>query len=130
MKKNYWKIFVATLMLNTLSLSAQEYSSGDADIDKVRIEVQEHKTSEENYRERVLMLYMWMGALQQQGADTHSFFDLDTMYYQLEPRVNNLSGSEYQEALKQMCHTIDEGYLQMKLIQKELRKKGPMFTPF
>jgi len=95
--------------MHSLGLSARQYTSGDADIDQLRLEVQEEKTSEANYQERVLMLYTWLGALQQQGADTRSYFDLDTRYYELEPRVNKQSGSNYQEALKQICQTIDEG---------------------
>ena len=39
MKKNYWKLLVVTLMVSTLHLSAQEYSSGAEDIDQVRNEV-------------------------------------------------------------------------------------------
>jgi len=102
-------VLLLTLPVGTLVLSAQDYKSGDADIDKLRIELKEQHTTESNYRERVLMLYMWMGALQQQGADTRSFFDLDSKYYQLEPEVNNQKGSNYQQALKQMCQTVDRG---------------------
>ena len=130
MKKFYWTGLMISIWISSFTLSAQEYTSGDADIDRQRLEVLEDKTNEANYRERVLTLYTWMGALQQQGADTRSFFDLDTEYYQLEPRVNNLSGREYHEALKQMCQTIDAGYQQMDLIQKELTEKGPLFTQF
>ncbi|TFG89453.1 MAG: hypothetical protein E4H16_03625, partial [Candidatus Atribacteria bacterium] len=130
MNRHYWKILVTSLMFTTLSLSAQEYPSGDADVDKVRVEVQQQKTSEENYRERVLMLYMWMGALQNQGANTRPYYDLDTKYYSLETKVNNQKGSNYQEALNQMCRTVDEGYKQMEQIQKDLIEKGHMFTAF
>ena len=70
MKRNYWIWLTSYLWLSTISLSAQEYTSGDTDIDQLRLEVQEEKTNETNYRERVLSLYTWMGALQQQGADT------------------------------------------------------------
>jgi outer membrane protein assembly factor BamB len=116
--------------MHSFGLSARQYSSGDADIDQLRLEVLKKKTSEANYQERVLMLYTWLGALQQQGADTRSYFDLDTRYYELEPRVNMQSGSNYQEALKQICQTIDEGFEQMELIQNTLIEKGPLFTPF
>jgi outer membrane protein assembly factor BamB len=129
--KHFLLLFsLITILINTFVLSAQENKSGDADIDKVRMEAKSKKTTEENFRERHLMLYMWMGALQQQGADTRSLFDMDTKYYQLEPKVNNQKSNQYQESLKQMCQTIDEGFEQMEKIQKELREKGPMFTAF
>jgi hypothetical protein len=130
MKKNYMIFLVGLILIKTLSLSAQEYTSGDPDIDKLRFEIKQNKTTEANYRERVLMLYMWMGSLQQQGANTRPYFDLDKKYYELESRVNNQTGEKYQEAMRQMCQTVDDGFEQMELIQKELHEKGPMFTAF
>jgi len=124
-----FNIIILLLFVIVEVLSAQEYKSGDADIDKVRIEVQEQKTTETNYRERVLMLYMWMGALQQQGADTSPFYELDSKYYQLEPKVNN-KGKNYIEDIKQMCQTIDKGFAEMEKIQKDLIDNGPMFNAF
>jgi len=115
-------------MIFTLSLSAQQYTSGDPDIDNMRLIVQEKKTTKANYKERVLMLYMWLGALQQQGANTFPYFDLDSKYYKLEPKVNNLTGDKHQEAIKEMCQTIDAGFEQMENIQKELTENGPIFT--
>ncbi len=130
MKKKCLIMLLITLMINTSTLIAQEYKSGDVDIDNMRIEIQENKTTETNYREHVLMLYMWMGALQQQGADTRSYFDLDSKYYELEPKVNNQKGSKYQDALTEMCHTIDAGFEQMEKIQKELVDHGPLFKAY
>lgn len=130
MTKIFWIILIISFLIKTVSLSAQEYTSGSSDIDKTRIEVQKQKTTEENYRERVLMLYMWIGALQQQGADTHSLFDFDSKYYELEPKVNNQTGSKRQEALKQMCQTIDKGFEQVEKVQKELVENGPIFKAF
>ena len=37
MKKNYWTLLLIAILINTLSISAQEYKSGDAEIDKVYI---------------------------------------------------------------------------------------------
>jgi outer membrane protein assembly factor BamB len=130
MNRNYRTFLLIILLISTFNLSAQKYKSGDSDIDKLRVEVKSLKTSETNYRERVLMLYMWMGSLQQQGADTRSFYDLDTKYYSLEPKVNNLKGEMYKEAMSQMCQTVDEGFEQMEKIQKELIEKGPLFNAF
>ncbi len=89
MRKKYLILLLVALLMTPLSLSAQEYTSGDADIDEVRVEVKEQKTSEANYKERTKILYMWMGALQQQGANTFPFFDLDLKYRTLETKINN-----------------------------------------
>ena len=144
-------IMLLGLLANAIAnLSAQEYKSGDAEIDKVRVEVKTQKTTATNFRERHLMLYMWLGALQQQGANTVSYYDLDKKYYQLE-RVINKSRSffemstghekaksiaddkqsrKYKEAMAQMCETIDKGFEHMEMIQKELMDNGPIFTAF
>ena len=148
MKKNYWPLLLAALFFNNINLSALEYKSGDADIDRVRAEVKRQKTTESNYKERTKILYMWLGALQQQGADTYPFYDLDLQYRQLETRIANtppfvqwetkhekpetrqLSDSEYQEAMTRICQTLDEAFEKMEEIQKELSVNGPMFTAF
>ena len=57
--------------------SAAVATSGDADIDRVREVVRNAPTTAENYRERSLLMFLWLAALQQQGADTHPFFDID-----------------------------------------------------
>ncbi len=150
MERKYWILLLAAIMLNTFNLSAQKYTSGDKDIDKARVEVKNEKTSEANFRERHLMLYMWLGALQQQGANTVSYYDLDKKYYQLERVINksvsffemstghdkeksiadNKQSREYMEAMVQMCETIDRGFEHMEMIQKELVNNGPIFTAF
>ena len=89
MKKSYWTLLFTALLINTMFTSAQEYKLGDPDIDEVRVEVMNNKTTEANYKERTKILYMWLGALQQQGANTISFFDLDLQYRTLETKINN-----------------------------------------
>ena len=143
-------LLLITILISTLSLSAQKITSGDADIDKVRLEVKKEKTTAANFRERQLMLYMWLGALQQQGANTVSFYDLDSKYYQLERVINqspdffdmstgheksksiadDKQSREFKEAMAQMCETIDKGFIHMEMIQKELVENGPIYTAF
>jgi outer membrane protein assembly factor BamB len=150
MKKYCRTSLLLVIVINTVNISAQEYKGGDAEIDRVRAEVKKQKTTQANYKERTKILYMWLGALQQQGANTYPFFDLDLRYRTLEtkiantpafspwstkhdkpePEVNRKKSSEYQEAMVQICQTIDEGFEQMEQIQKELKENGPMFTPF
>ena len=130
MKKQLCIGWMGLIWVNVLSVQAQLSPSGDPGIDQMRLEVLEEKTSEENFRERVLTLYMWIGALQQQGADTRPFYELDTRYYSLENRVNRASAGNDRDAMEQMCRTIDEGFQQVELIQAELAENGPMFTPF
>jgi len=122
--------FLSTLLTSIMCINAQKHTSGDADIDKLRIEVQSQKTTEANYKERVLMLYMWMGTLQQQGANTRPYFDLDQRYYALQNEVIRKEENKYEEAMKLLCQTIDSGFEQMEVIQKELIEKGPLFTAF
>jgi outer membrane protein assembly factor BamB len=147
MKKNIWTLLLITIWINCLSLSAQKYKSGDAEIDKVRAEVKLQKTTDETHFERTKILYVWLGALQQQGARTFPFFDLDLKFRKLETKINRLMGrdlssynptptndykenSEYQEAMTEFCRTIDESYELMNQIQKELTEDGPMFIAF
>jgi len=150
MKQNDWILLLLLILVTSCSLSAQEYKSGDAEIDKVRREVEKQKTTEATLFERTKLLYSWLGALQQQGADTRPFFDLDLQYRTLETTIantppfsawvtrhekpesiyNHKESREYQEAMTQICQTIDASYELLGQIQKELAVNGPMFTAF
>ena len=88
--------------------------------------------------------------MQQQGANTATFFDLDLQRRTLETKINNTlefgqaltkhddresfaenkESPEYKKSIVQMCQTIDEGFEKMEEIQKELVENGPIFTPF
>ncbi|MDX2429357.1 MAG: hypothetical protein QNK35_00395, partial [Bacteroides sp.] len=61
--KSRWTFLLMVLWVCSQNLSAQDYPSGDADIDGLRLELKGQKTNEDNYKERTKLLYMWMGAL-------------------------------------------------------------------
>ena len=61
MKTNFWSFVLIAMLVNSYTLSAQEYKSGDAEIDKVRAEVKLQKTTEATLFERTKMLYVWLG---------------------------------------------------------------------
>ena len=47
----------------TNSFIEREYRLGDTDVDKARAEVKDQRTTESNYKERVKIMYAWLGAL-------------------------------------------------------------------
>ena len=142
-------LFVFSLIC-VCAMNAQKHKSGSSEIDAVRAAVLKEKSTEENYKARTKILYMWMSALQQQGANTVSFFELDQQYRKLETKINNplnfgqaltlhdkresltdnKQSKAYQEAIAQMCQTIDDGFAKMEEIQSEFSEKGPIFTAF
>ena len=79
-------------------------------------------TTADNYRERSLLMFLWLAALQQQGADTHPFFDIDKKYYQLENAVLSRQGAAREEALREMGKTIDAGFAELEEIQRKLQR--------
>ena len=134
----------------TNSFIEREYRLGDTDVDKARAEVKDQRTTESNYKERVKIMYAWLGALQQQGADTVSFFDLDLQYRTLETEIYNPiefaqaltkhdkresladdnTSPTYKEAMLRMGKTIDDAFVQLEQIQREFVDEGPIFTAF
>jgi len=65
-------IFVLVcLFLISLCSGAEFYSSGSPDIDRMRAEVKESPTTADNVQKRALLLFVWLGSVQQQCADTH-----------------------------------------------------------
>ncbi|MDG1243029.1 MAG: hypothetical protein P8P52_10790, partial [Opitutae bacterium] len=121
-------------MLTTGSYSllrgSEAPSSGDADIDRARQEIRSAPTTADNYRDRSLLMYLWLAALQQQGADTHPFFGNDNQYYQHENAVLNQKGAARDQALREMAKTVDAGFAKLEKIQSKLKTDGMIFQPF
>ena len=105
------------------------HSSGNADIDAIRHKVAASPTRENNFRRRSLLLYMWLSALQQQGANTRPFMSVDKRYYLLEERIAQVSSAERTLLLHELTALIDEGYNVMEIIQSRLIEHGPIATP-
>lgn len=101
----------------------QFHPSGSDDIDEVRRELKAAPTNENNWRRRALLLYMWLSALQQQGANLRPFMSVDQRYHPLEAR---LEGSASDERLAEMSALVDEGYGLMEAIQARLVNEGPI----
>ena len=97
------------------------HSSGSVDIDRVRHEIASSPSSADNYRRRSLLLYMWLSALQQQGADTRPFTDVDKRYYLLEDQI--VAGAD-ERLLSEMAALIDEGFGVMEDMQSRLIEQG------
>ena len=118
-------------MLTQIHCNAAEfYSSGSPDIDRMRAEVKESRTTADNYQERALLLITWLGCVQQQGADTHPFFDVDKAYYDLHWKVFHGAGQAKEEAVRSICKVVDEGYQVMEEIFRTLKEEGPIYEPF
>lgn len=122
-----WRSLLA-ILLAIGSLEAEEFrSSGSPDIDAAR---RTAPTTAENYRERSLLMFLWLSTLQQQGADTHPFFDTDNRYYRSENAVLGRQGEAREEALREMGKTVDAGFEVLEEIQRKLDADGPIYQPF
>jgi len=103
--------------------------SASADIDAARRAVAASPTGEEDVQRRALLLYVWLGALQQQGADTRPFSGVDRHYHPLEARVARASDAERSSLVDGLTALVDEGYAVMETIQTQLVEHGPIATP-
>ena len=113
-------------MYEVSCVTHSSYSSGSADIDTVRHEVELSQSKADDYRRRSLLLYMWLSALQQQGADTRLFTSVDERYYQLEGRIEAATDKNL---VLELAALIDEGFGVMEEIQSRLPELGPIATP-
>jgi outer membrane protein assembly factor BamB len=123
---------IHALLFASLAMLAEaaQPTSHDADIDRAREEVRTSPTTVENYRERSLSMFLWLAALQQQGADTHSFFGIDKRYYQFENALIHRQDAARDEALRGMGETLSEGFAKLEQIQRKLDADGMIHQPF
>ena len=105
------------------------HSSGSADIDAIRREVKAAPSHQDNRQRRAFLLYMWLSALQQQGADTRPFMSVDRRYHPLEARIAEAADDERSSLLPELTALIDEGFRVMETIQSRLIEQGPIATP-
>ena len=105
------------------------YSSGSADIDAMRREVTASPTNADNYRRRILLLYMWLSALQQQGADARPLMDMDSRYHPIEAQVAEGSDDDRERLMPELTALVDEGFRIMETIQAQLIEQGPIAIP-
>ena len=125
-------------------------SSGNPEIDAVRREVVSAPTSSETCERRALLLYLWIGALQQQGADTRSFYDTDTQFHRLQRKlvasgptagspsvideasddVASRGGDPTTDLWDQEYALIDRGFSEIERIQQSLRDGNTIAKPF
>jgi outer membrane protein assembly factor BamB len=120
-------LVAGTISIPTLCRASKFYPSGSADIDQARRETPTTSTDATNHRQRSLLLVLWLGALQQQGADTRPFFEIDKAFYQLEAVLAN---KRSQPELTKLCRLVDRGYEVAEEIQTSLIEKGPMIEAF
>lgn len=123
-------VVVLISLCNVLGAHDLPYTSGSARIDSVRRTLRTIPTTLENYRERTVLMYLWVGILQQRGADLRPFYDTDQAYYALEPQLNRSQGEQQSALLTQMAQVLEQGYGTLEDIQTYLEEEGPMFKAY
>jgi len=124
-------LLLVVILIPLSSLTGAEFqSSGSQAIDEARQAIAVRPTTTGTYRERSLLMFLWLSTLQQQGANTHSFFETDTRYYRSESAVLGRQGVAREEALLEMGKTIDSGFAVLEEIQSKLNTAGPIYHPF
>lgn len=116
--------------MGSLASFAEFKSSGSADIDGVRKAINTSPTTIENYRERTLLMFNWLGSLQQQGADTHPFFDVDQAYSAAERQVNQAKGASRGKAVADMGAVLRNGFAVLEQVFQTLENEGMIHEPF
>ncbi len=109
---------------------AQFYPSGSADIDEARRALATSPTEIRDCRRRALLLYMWLSALQQQGANLRPFMSVDRRYHPLEARIAEAAAAERARLLPELATVIDEGFGLLETVQAKLVEEGPIARAF
>jgi len=104
--------------------------SGSDIIDAMRAAVRRSRTTRRNLARRVRELHLWLGMLQQRGADTRPLFDVDRSYHRLQREVAALpDGRRRRQRVREQCRTVDRAFGELEAIQAAFAKSGPVATP-
>ncbi len=110
--------------MSSVVASTNHPTSGDADIDHVRAEVRESKTTADNYELRGFLMKLWVVALQQQGAMMEDFMRIDQGLSRIVFWNTLHQGGKSQEytseQMEKLTSLIDEGYTILESIQNRL----------
>jgi len=115
---------LANLLLQSPVLLAQSsigFPSGDAELDELRLQVQQTSTTHETFKLRAIKMKLWAVTLQQLGVRLDDYVEVDRRMSQLV-RWNNLwSGGEPQvyddDQMKQLSDVISDGYAALETAQ-------------
>ena len=134
MNRYVWQLFFLFLLTSsTVTVSANpawSYSSGDREIDGIRVAVRELPTGRETFLLRLHLMRLWAVSLQQQGASLiGSYLDVDKGIMQIVSWHPVFHGGDLptldDEKIKTLCGLIDRGYGLLEEIQRSIRENPP-----
>ncbi|WP_242158951.1 PQQ-binding-like beta-propeller repeat protein [Aestuariivivens sediminis] len=120
-------IIILTLLSVLVNAQIEFVSSGDLEIDSLRQRVLKDPSNQYNYEERALLMYLWMGSLQEQGADVSRFWEIDQKFHKL---VGYNRSKIDEQVLLEIGQVVDRGYEKLEKIQHHLFQYGTIFTPY
>ncbi len=100
-------------------------SSGDAELDQIRLNVQQNPTTRETFKLRALKMKLWVVTLQQQGARLDAYLPVDSALRK-DTWWNTIDRNEGKpqiftdEQMNRLCNAVDRGYAILDSIQNEL----------
>lgn len=108
-----------------LFLNAQEVafvSSGDEELDRIRVEVAKASTNRENFELRALKMKLWVVTLQQQGARLEDYLPIDEalrkdVWWNTIDRNDGLPQQFNDEQMARLSLAVDQGYAILDSIQ-------------
>lgn len=128
MKNSIRYLVIFTLLFLVTVVCAQELSSvssGDEELDRIRIDVQQQQTTRENFKLRALKMKLWVVTLQQQGARLDAYLPVDAalrkdIWWNTIDRNEGNPQPFSDEQMSRLCRAVDRGYAILDSIQTDL----------
>ena len=122
-------VFVALFF--SIPLMAQEQvfvSSGDNELDRIRIEVAKEATTRETFELRALKMKLWVVSLQQQGARLEAYLPIDKafrkdVWWNTIDRNNGKPQDFTNEQMARLSNAVDQGYAILDSVQNSFEIK-------
>jgi hypothetical protein len=118
-------LFLFSFLFIVIVVNAQEQafvSSGDEELDRIRLEVTNEPTSRDNFELRALKIKLWVVTLQQQGARLEAYLPIDEafrkdIWWNTIGRNNGLPQPFSDEQMARLTKAVDRGYAILDSIQ-------------
>ena len=129
---SYRFLVIYSFLLLVIFANAQQQafiSSGDKELDSIRLSVAKHPTTKEDFKLRALKMKLWVVTLQQQGARLHAYLPIDEafrkdIWWNTIDRNDGKPQQFTDDQMLRLTKAVDRGYAILDSVQNNFEEQS------